>query len=250
MDVIYNMAKIEKKKIVDLPIFLLTKASECPYISSRIEKRLATDITNVNYLHDKLALSGFRRVENWMYRPACDNCNECKAYRVKTKEFIISKGFKRILNKNYNIDYKILPNKALKSYFSLFKKYQKARHFGGSMSMMKFSDFRAMIEVSPVNTKIIEYRNEKNILLGVMLIDYQNDGLSAVYSFYNPEYNKNGLGNYMILKLIDLARSINLKYVYLGYYIKNVEGMNYKNRFNPGEIYQDGKWIKHNFNPQ
>ena len=244
------MAKIEKKNIIDLPIFLLTKASECPYISSRIEKRLATDITNIKYLHDKLALSGFRRVENWMYRPACDNCNECKAYRVNIKKFIISKSFNRVLNKNLNISYKISPNKALKSYFLLFKKYQKERHYGGSMSMMKFNDFKAMIEVSPINTKIIEYRNEKNILIGIMLFDYQNDGLSAVYSFYNPNYNKNGLGNYMILKLIDLAKKINLKYVYLGYYIKNVEGMNYKKRFSPGEIYQDGKWIKFNINSQ
>ena len=116
--------------------------------------------------------------------------------------------------------------------------------------MMKFIDFKAMIEISPINTKIVEYRDEKNILNGVMLIDYQNDGLSAVYSFYNPKYKKYGLGNYMILKLIDVAKNMNLKYVYLGYYIKNVEGMNYKKRFTPGEIYQDGKWIKYNINHQ
>ncbi len=236
------MAKIEKKNIFDLPIFLLTKASQCPYISSRIEKRLATDISNSKHLHDKLAFSGFRRVENWMYRPACDNCNECKSYRVEVNNFILSKSFKRILKKNALIEHNIVPNKALNTYFTLFKRYQKTRHSGGSMSLMKFNDFRAMIEISPINTKILEFKNENHKLVGIMLFDKQKDGLSAVYSFYNPKFDKYGLGNLMVLKLIDLAKSMKLKFVYLGYYLKNVDGMNYKKKFLPGQIYQDGKW--------
>ena len=237
------MAKIEKNKIFDLPIFLLTKASECPYISNKIEKRLATDITNNSHLHDELALSGFRRVENWMYRPACDSCNECKAYRIKVKDFILSKSFKRITKKNDHFITSIVNNKALKKHFVLFKKYQNHRHFGGSMSKMNFEDFRSMIEVSPINTNIIEYKDKKNNLIGVMLFDTQKDGLSAVYSFYEPKYKRNSFGKFMILNLIKHTKLMNFKYLYLGYYIKNVERMNYKASFGPGEIFEDGKWI-------
>ena len=238
------MAKIDKKNIFDLPIFLLTKASKCPYINSRVEKRLATDISNNKYLHDQLALSGFRRVENWMYRPACDNCNECKAYRINVNNFELSKSFNRVLKKNYHVKSNISNNKANEKYFNLFKQYQQKRHLGGSMSEMNFEDFKSMIEVSPINTKLIEFKDKNNLLIGIMLFDKQKDGLSAVYSFYNQTYIKQGLGNFMILRLIELAREMKLKHVYLGYYIKNVDGMNYKSRFYPAEIFQDGKWIK------
>ncbi len=238
------MAQIEKNNIFDLPIFLLTKASICPYIASRIEKRLATDISNAKFLYDQLALSGFRRVENWMYRPSCDSCNECKAYRVRVDQFQFSKSFKRVLKKNAFIKTKIVSNKALEKYFRLFKNYQDHRHIGGSMSKMNFDDFKSMIEVSPISTKLIEFKNKNNVLIGIMLFDKQKDGLSAVYSFYNYKYFKQGLGNFMILKLIEITKNMNLKHAYLGYYIKNVDGMNYKKRFKPAEIYQNGKWIK------
>ena len=237
------MAQIDKKNIFDLPIFLLTKASKCPYITSRIEKRLATDIKNSKYLHDQLALSGFRRVENWMYRPACDNCNACKAYRVKVDTFKLSKSFNRVLKNNSLVKSKIVNNKAKDQYFNLFKDYQTTRHLGGSMSEMNFEDFKSMIEVSPINTNLIEFKDSNNLLIGIMLFDKQKDGLSAVYSFYNHKFVKQGLGNFMIIRLIYLAKEMNLKYVYLGYYIKNVDGMNYKKRFYPAEIFQDGKWI-------
>ena len=237
------MAQIDKKNIFDLPIFLLTKASKCPYITSRIEKRLATDIRNSKYLHDQLALSGFRRVENWMYRPACDNCNACKAYRVKVDTFKLSKSFNRVLKNNSLVKSKIVNNKAKDQYFNLFKDYQKNRHLGGSMSEMNFDDFKSMIEVSPINTNLIEFKDSNNLLIGIMLFDKQKDGLSAVYSFYNHKFVKQGLGNFMIIRLIYLAKEMNLKYVYLGYYIKNVDGMNYKKRFYPAEIFQDGRWI-------
>ena len=236
------MAKIEKNKIFDLPIFLLTKATECPYISNKIEKRLATDITNNSHLHDELALSGFRRVENWMYRPACDSCNECKAYRIKVKEFDLSKSFKRTTKKNNNLSTKVVKNKALKKHFTLFKKYQNDRHFAGSMSKMSFEDFKSMIEISPINTNLIEYKDKNNKLIAVMLFDTQKDGLSAVYSFYKPEYKKNSIGIYMILHLIEMTKLMKLKYLYLGYFIKNVDRMNYKVLFSPGEIFENGKW--------
>ena len=112
------------------------------------------------------------------------------------------------------------------------------------MSNMPFEDFKSMIECSPINTQLYEFRNKEKKLIGLMLFDYQKDGLSAVYSFYDVKFEKNGLGNFMILELIELAKKLNLNYVYLGYYIKNASRMNYKLKFKQGELYSDGKWNK------
>ena len=112
------------------------------------------------------------------------------------------------------------------------------------MSNMTFEDFKSMIERSPINTQLYEFRNKEKKLIGLMLFDYQKDGLSAVYSFYDVKFEKSGLGNFMILELIELAKKLTLDYVYLGYYIKNAPRMNYKLKFQEGELYSDGKWNK------
>ena len=135
-------------------------------------------------------------------------------------------------------------NFASEEYFDLFSTYQQKRHTGGSMSNMTFEDFKSMIESSPINTQLCEFRNKEKKLVGLMLFDHQKDGLSAVYSFYDVKFEKSGLGNFMILELIELAKKLTLDYVYLGYYIKNAPRMNYKLKFKEGELYSDGKWTK------
>ena len=112
------------------------------------------------------------------------------------------------------------------------------------MSNMTFEDFKSMIESSPIYTQLYEFRNKEKKLVGLMLFDHQKDGLSAVYSFYDIKFEKSGLGNFMILELIELAKKLTLDYVYLGYYIKNAPRMNYKLKFKEGEFYSDGKWTK------
>ena len=226
------MAKFEKVNILNYPIFFMTKETKCPYLDNKSEKRLVTDLNNNLFLFDELSLSGFRRIENWMYRPSCSNCTECKSYRVNVKKFILTKSLKRIKKNNEEIS------------TSLFSTYQNKRHTGSSMSNMTFEDFKSMIECSPINTQLYEFRNKEKKLIGLMLFDYQKDGLSAVYSFYEVKFEKKGLGNFMILELIELAKKLNLNYVYLGYYIKNASRMNYKLKFRQGELYSDGKWNK------
>ena len=112
------------------------------------------------------------------------------------------------------------------------------------MSNMTIDDFKSMIETSPINTQLYEFRNDEKKLIGLMLFDYQKDGLSAVYSFYDVKFEKKGLGNFMILELIELAKKLSLDYVYLGYYIKKASRMNYKLKFKEGEIFTGGKWTK------
>ena len=179
-----------------------------------------------------------------MYRPSCSHCNECKSYRVNINQFSLTKSLKRIKKNNSEISISLKKNLASEEYFDLFLTYQQKRHTGGSMSNMTFEDFKSMIESSPINTQLCEFRNKEKKLIGLMLFDHQNDGLSAVYSFYDIKFGKSGLGNFMILELIELAKKLTLNYVYLGYYIKNAPRMNYKLKFKEGELYSDGKWNK------
>ena len=238
------MAKIEKVNLLNYPVFFMTKETQCPYLHNKSEKRLVTDLNNNPFIFDELSLSGFRRIENWMYRPSCNSCNDCQSYRINLDNFNMTKSLKRVNKKNLNNKINLKNNIAKKEYFKLFSKYQNERHTGSSMSLMTYEEFQSMIETSPINTQILEFRTPYNKLIGVMLFDYQKDGLSAVYSFYDVKFEKSGLGNFMILELIELAKKLTLDYVYLGYYIKNAPRMNYKLKFKEGELYSDGKWTK------
>lgn len=234
--------EIKTKNILNNSIFLLTKTAPCPYIKGLFEKRIATDISYNSYIHEELAINGFRRVENWMYRPACENCNACKSYRVIIDEFVLTKSLKRIVNNLNNLNIMIVNNTATDEHYKLFKKYQIKRHSGGSMSNMTEDDFISMIETSSIETYLMEFRDKFKNLIGVILVDIQKKTLSAVYSFFDPDYSKFGLGNFMITKCLMYGKDNSYKYLYLGYYIDKVSSMAYKIRFKPGQILEGENW--------
>ena len=124
------MAKFEKVNLLNYPIFFMTKETKCPYLGNKSEKRLVTDLSNNPFLFDELSLSGFRRIENWMYRPSCNNCTECKSYRVNVKKFILTKSLKRIKKNNLEISILLKKNLASEEYNNLFSTYQHKRHAG------------------------------------------------------------------------------------------------------------------------
>lgn len=236
------MIDIKPKNILEQPIYLLTKATPCPYLKGRVEKRIATDLSHNNEIYNELAINGFRRVENWMYRPICDNCSSCKSYRVEIKNFKLTKSLKRV-NKNLNfLNYKIIQNSVTLEHYQLFKKYQLNRHSGGSMSEMDEDEFTSMVETSPIKTSLMEFRDKNKKLMGAVLLDVGDKDLSAVYSFFDPSLDKLGLGNYMIIQCILFGQQRNYKYLYLGYYIKEITSMSYKNRFKPGQILENNEW--------
>ena len=236
------MIDIKPKSVLEQPIYMLTKATPCPYLKGRVEKRIATDITYNKKVYNELALNGFRRVENWMYRPVCDNCSACKSYRVNIKDFELSKSLRRV-SKNFNgISYKIIKNIATTEHYKLFKKYQFERHPGGSMSDMDKNEFISMIETSPIKTKLMEFRDNSKNLIGVLLLDIDNVNLSAVYSFFEPELSKSGIGNYMVAQTLLFGKRNKYKYLYLGYYINEISSMSYKSRFKPGQILNENDW--------
>ena len=236
------MIDIKPKNILEQPIYLLTKATPCPYLKGRVEKRIATDLSHNNEIYNELAINGFRRVENWMYRPICDNCSSCKSYRVEIEKFKLTKSLKRV-NKNLNfLNYKIIQNSVTLEHYQLFKKYQLNRHSGGSMSEMDEDEFTSMVETSPIKTSLMEFRDKNKKLMGAVLLDVGDKDLSAVYSFFDPSLDKLGLGNYMIIQCILFGQQRNYKYLYLGYYIKEITSMSYKNRFKPGQILENNEW--------
>ena len=236
------MIDIKPKNVLEQPIYMLTKATACPYLAGKVEKRIATDITYNKSIYEELSTNGFRRVENWMYRPVCDNCSACKSYRVYLENFKLTKSLKRVLKNFENLSFKLIKNKSTKEHFELFKKYQLERHSGGSMSDMDEDEFTSMIETSPIPTSLLEFRDKNNNLVGVVILDIDKKNLSAVYSFYDPKLNKFGLGNFMIVQCLLYGKSNQFDYLYLGYYIEEISSMSYKSRFKPGQIFNNNEW--------
>ena len=218
---------------------------KCSYISSKNEQRLIIKLdkghNNQNHF-DSLMKKGFRRNMDHMYFPICENCSSCISSRVKINGFSYSKSQKRNIKKNQSFLFvKKTLSKDVERY-TIFKKYTENRHSDGLMKSMTFNEFLNFVNKSPVNSTLYDLVDSKNKILGSMLFDTVDHGLSAVYSFYDPEFIKNGLGTYMILKAIEMTGYLNLGYLYLGYWIKESKKMNYKASFNNLEIFENGKW--------
>ena len=229
-------------------IFVRTMPMSCPYITGQVERRLVTDISTVRgrKSHDLLANAGFRRTQHISYKPACPNCNACKPIRVRVRDFTWKTSFRRIKNRNRDLIGEWKEAKVTKEQFKLFQTYQDSRHNGGDMGLMDFVDFGEMVEHSPIETKLLEYRKASSgELVAVMLVDIQNNGFSAVYSFFDDREPNRSLGTFLVLSLISEASVDGLDYIYLGYCIENSPKMSYKTRFSPAEILTSGGWITH-----
>ena len=203
-------------------------------------------------LHDTLSQGGFRRSQNIAYRPACENCTACVSVRVPVDDFKASPSFRRILRRNNDLVAQEVAARATGEHYSLFRDYILARHGDGGMSDMTVADFSAMVDESFVDTFIIEYRLPDPISLGgrqqrggtliaASLTDRLQDGMSMIYSFFDPSYASRSLGSYMILDHIARAQRSGLDYLYLGYWVRGSGKMDYKARFLPQErLLRDG----------
>ena len=226
------------------PQFYLTGKQPCPYVKGFFEKKLFTtlDGQQAQLLNDSLSKQGFRRSQNIIYRPNCQNCNQCRSVRILVDNYSFSKSNKRILRKNKNVRrYECAPL-ATEDQYELFSKYLNQRHSGGGMSEMDSFEFSSMIEESNVHTKIYEYYDSNDKLIAVAITDIISDGLSMVYSFFDVSFSKNSLGKFMILDHIEIAKEIGLKHLYLGYLIEDSPKMRYKAQFFPIEYFANGKW--------
>ena len=226
-------------------MFFHTLPMPCPYLPDRLERRLVADISSRRgrNSHDALARAGFRRTQHLCYRPACPSCRACLPIRVRAADFRWTRSFRRIKNRNSDVASAWRKAQVSTEQFLLFKQYQSSRHTDGEMSLMDYVDFGDMVERSPIESRVLEYRDAtSDDLLGAMLVDVQDDGLSAVYSFFSQELADRGLGSYMVLDLIARAVSQGLAYVYLGYWIAETRKMSYKARFRPAEVLLEAGW--------
>lgn len=197
-------------------------------------------------LNDGLSKQGFRRSQNVLYRPSCADCSACLSARIKVSDFKLSKSQKRILKRNAHLQRKATSPWATEEQFSLFRRYLDTRHADGGMADMDIFEFAAMVEETPVRSRVVEYNSpaqgERPDLAAVCLTDVLDDGLSMVYSFYDPDLTRNSLGTYIILDHIEIAREADLPYVYLGYWVPGSPKMDYKAKFTGLEVYRGGKW--------
>ncbi len=224
--------------------FFGTRKLPCPYLDDRTERKVVTDLSGPNSadLYARLSRAGFRRSHGLAYRPACPSCSSCVPVRINAARFEETASFRRIRRANSDLVTANISPIATAEQYRLFSRYQHLRHNGGDMSSMSYDDYRVLIEDTPVETRLIEFRDAKGILVGAMLADRLEDSLSAVYSFFDPDSNGRSMGTYMILWLVDHATELGLEHRYLGYWIEDSPKMSYKERFRPLERLGPDGW--------
>lgn len=225
-------------------IYHVLAETPCPYLAGRWERKLLTEIrgSEAKRHYSLLSRAGFRRSHHFAYRPACDGCQSCVPVRVAAAEFLPSASLRRTARKNADLKISNRPAIASEEQFRVFRSYILSRHGDGEMAAMAFDDYRCMVEQSDLESRLAEFRDPANTLIGACLLDWLEDGPSAVYSFFRPDAAWRGLGNFMVLWLIAEARRKGLPHVYLGYWIRETRKMAYKSRFRPLEALGPNGW--------
>ncbi len=230
-----------------LPQFFLTPGGPCPYLPGKTERKVFARLSGAlaQPLNEALTHSGFRRSQMIAYRPACEGCSACISVRIAVDAFVPSRNQRRVARRNRDLLRAEAPAEATREQFALLRTYLDSRHAGGGMSDMGLFDYVAMVEETPVETHIAEYREAgRGRLMACALSDVLRDGLSMVYSFFHPGEDSRSLGTYMILDHIEAARARRLPYVYLGYWIRGSDKMDYKSRFRPLEALGQNGWTR------
>jgi arginine-tRNA-protein transferase len=224
--------------------FYRTGSLPCPYIAGQTERKVITELAGPDgtELYNTLSRAGFRRSHHLAYRPACPGCSACVPVRVDAGRFEASRSNRRLLQINADLIAAMDEPHATIEQYRLFLSYQRTRHADSDMAAMTFSDYRAMIEDSPVDTLLATLRDASGQLVGACLADRLDDGLSAVYSFFDVAEPRRSLGTFMVLRLIEQACALGLPYVYLGYWVAESRKMAYKTRFRPLECLGAGGW--------
>lgn len=232
------------------PQFYVTAPQPCPYLDGRMERKLFTALQGdpAERLNDTLSKQGFRRSQNVLYRPSCAECSACLSARIRVADFEPSRTQRRTMKRNAELRRNATSPWATEDQYALFRRYLDSRHADGGMADMDVFEFAAMIEETPIRTRVVEYSRppgrgeEGRPLTAVCLTDILDDGLSMVYSFYDPDLLHLSLGTWVILDHIQIAREAGLPFVYLGYWVPGSRKMGYKAQFSALEIYKGGRW--------
>jgi leucyl-tRNA---protein transferase len=233
----------------NFPQFFITAPTPCPYLPGKFERKVFTHLVGADSrgLNTMLSQGGFRRSQNIAYRPACDHCQACTSVRVPVKDFVLSKNFRRVLRRNADLISEVVKARATSEHYSLFRGYIDTRHSEGGMADMSVLDFAAMVDDTVADSRIVEYRFDESCsnageMACAVLMDVLGDGISMIYSFYEPSYEARSLGTLMVLDAIARAQRMGLPYVYLGYFVQGSRKMEYKARFTPQQRLTPDGW--------
>jgi arginyl-tRNA--protein-N-Asp/Glu arginylyltransferase len=221
----------------------ISSPQACDYLERKEARNIfiSPEVTVTPGIYDYLLGVGFRRSGHFAYRPHCTDCRSCISCRVDTQRFKLSKSQKRILQKNKQLTYSPVSAEFYEEHYALYMRYQTNKHPGGSMANFSTKEYKNFLCKAFGNSTMFETRLDGE-LLAVSVTDVFINALSAVYTFFDPDYSSNSLGTYCILKQIESAAAQNRQYVYLGYYIKDSNKMSYKANFRPIELLIEGEW--------
>jgi arginine-tRNA-protein transferase len=231
--------------------FYLTAPQPCAYLEGREERKVFTTLQGPNAVgvNNALSLKGFRRSQSVIYRPACVGCSACMSIRIPVDAFEPNKTQRRVLRRNADLGVRSCEAWATETQFALFRRYLDDRHADGGMADMDAFDYAAMVDETPVNSAVVEYTAPTDAeagtgerLVACCLSDILADGLSMVYSFFEPSERGRSLGAFMIMDHMRIAREMGLPYVYLGYWVAGSPKMHYKIGFRPFELCDGSTW--------
>lgn len=225
-----------------IPIYA-TGEHPCAYLADRRARTMFVDPRQPlnSSVYSELVDQGFRRSGEYVYRPGCPECSACRSLRIPVREFSLSRRHRRCLQANSNLQVHVLPPSFKEEHFALYKRYIAARHTGSQMADPTPRQYLDFLTASWCDSLFYEFR-EDGRLLAVSAVDELTTGLSAVYTYYEPDLPRRSLGMLAILWLIQETRNLGLPYLYLGYWIPECDKMRYKSDYRPHEVFEGQGW--------
>lgn len=223
--------------------FFASEPHQCSYLPDQQALTVFADpyIPMTNDIYSRIIEYGFRRSGKYVYSPKCTTCNRCISVRVAVDAFSASRNQRRTWKRNADVRVTKRSAKFIETHFQLYQRYIQHRHVGGGMENPTPEDYMKFLTSDWSNTWFYEFHIDSQ-LMAVAVADHLTSGISAVYTFYQPEFEKRSPGSFAILWLIEQARLQSLRWVYLGYYIADCQKMNYKDQYRPLEAYINGQW--------
>jgi len=225
--------------------FYATPGHNCSYLQNREAKTLFVDPQAIiaKDTYSQLSDLGFRRSGRHVYRPHCDQCQACISVRIPADQFKPSKGQKRLIARNRDLKVRAVSPQLTTEYYELYERYIIARHADGDMYPPSQDQFMSFLVEGDQDSVFFEFRDSDNKLVALAVCDFLAQGLSAIYTFFDPNLSKRSLGSYAILWQINECRRLGMPYLYLGYWVKDCRKMSYKLAYKPTELLLDSSWV-------